>query len=84
MAHIDAGKTTVTERMLLYSGYLKKTGEVRSKNKPPGWARPMLQGSAAFLVADDIWSFSKSSAGSPFYSLVLVPLSLARRRGRVV
>lgn len=54
MAHIDAGKTTVTERMLLYSGYLKKTGEVRSKNKPPGWARPMLQGSAAFLVADDI------------------------------
>jgi elongation factor G len=28
LAHIDAGKTTTTERMLLYSGLLQRAGEV--------------------------------------------------------
>ncbi len=28
MAHIDAGKTTTTERMLYYSGYMRSVGEV--------------------------------------------------------
>ena len=30
MAHIDAGKTTTTERMLYYSGYMKTVGEVHT------------------------------------------------------
>mmetsp|Transcript_8820 Transcript_8820/g.23879 ORF Transcript_8820/g.23879 Transcript_8820/m.23879 type:complete len:804 (-) Transcript_8820:178-2589(-) len=32
MAHIDAGKTTTTERMLLYSGKVRNVGEVHDGN----------------------------------------------------
>ena len=32
IAHIDAGKTTISERMLLYSGVLQQPGEVHAGN----------------------------------------------------
>jgi elongation factor G len=32
MAHIDAGKTTTTERMLYYSGFVHKMGNVDEGN----------------------------------------------------
>jgi len=37
MAHIDAGKTTTTERILFYSGYLHKIGEVDDGNAFMDW-----------------------------------------------
>jgi elongation factor G len=37
MAHIDAGKTTTTERILLYSGLTHKLGEVHDGNAIMDW-----------------------------------------------
>ena len=37
MAHIDAGKTTTTERILFYTGYLHKMGEVHNGNTFTDW-----------------------------------------------
>ena len=37
MAHIDAGKTTTTERMLFYSGIIHKMGEVHDGNAVMDW-----------------------------------------------
>ncbi len=36
-AHIDAGKTTTTERILFYSGMIHKTGEVHEGNAVTDW-----------------------------------------------
>ncbi|HPR17772.1 MAG TPA: GTP-binding protein, partial [Candidatus Cloacimonadota bacterium] len=37
MAHIDAGKTTTTERMLFYTGIIHKMGEVHDGNAVMDW-----------------------------------------------
>ena len=37
MAHIDAGKTTATERILYYTGRLRKMGEVHHGNATMDW-----------------------------------------------
>ena len=37
MAHIDAGKTTTTERILFYTGKIRKTGEVHDGAAVMDW-----------------------------------------------
>ena len=37
MAHIDAGKTTTTERMLFYTGIIHRMGEVHDGNAVMDW-----------------------------------------------
>ena len=37
IAHIDAGKTTTTERILYYTGLVHKYGEVHDGNTTTDW-----------------------------------------------
>jgi elongation factor G len=40
MAHIDAGKTTTSERILYYTGLTHKIGEVHDGASSSRWMRP--------------------------------------------
>ncbi|XXN19700.1 MAG: elongation factor G [Candidatus Hodgkinia cicadicola] len=62
MAHIDAGKTTITERLLFYAGKLHKTGEVHEGTTAMDWM-PQEQERGITITSAATTIFWSSSRG---------------------
>ncbi|XXM93265.1 MAG: elongation factor G [Candidatus Hodgkinia cicadicola] len=63
MAHIDAGKTTITERLLFYAGKLHKTGEVHEGTAAMDWM-PQEQERGITITSAATTVFWSSTAGT--------------------
>ena len=50
-AHIDAGKTTITERVLFYTGMIHKMGEVHEGTTVTDWMEQERERVAGFVAA---------------------------------
>ena len=51
MAHIDAGKTTTTERILYYTGKIHKIGETHEGASQMDWMEQQLNGKVTELIS---------------------------------
>jgi len=68
-AHIDAGKTTMTERMLFYSGVIHKTGEVHEGNTITDW---MIQERERGITITSATTKCNWNAGGHLYDLNII------------
>src|SRR6267142_235841 len=78
MAHIDAGKTTTTERVLYYTGITHKIGEVHEGTAIMVWMEPSrcLTASLALSRNRKLSGVRLTSIGSRVF--VLLTSSIAR------
>src|SRR3990167_883769 len=58
MAHIDAGKTTTTERVLFYTGRKHKIGEVHEGAAEMDWMEQWL-----YLTVHKAWNRNRKPSG---------------------
>ena len=69
MAHIDAGKTTTTERILFYTGVNHKLGETHEGTATMDWmAQEQERGITITSAATSISSTPRATSTSPLRS----------------
>ncbi|WP_218080246.1 elongation factor G [Anthocerotibacter panamensis] len=79
-AHIDAGKTTTTERILFYSGIVHKIGEVHDGNAVTDWMAQERERGITITAAAistkwakrDPENLSQALAGAPEYTINII------------
>ncbi len=79
-AHIDAGKTTTTERILFYSGLVHKIGEVHDGNAVTDWMAQERERGITITAAAistkwtkrDPTNLSQALAGAPEYTINII------------
>lgn len=64
-AHIDAGKTTTTERILFYSGVVHKIGEVHDGNAVTDWMEQERERGITITAAAISTSWTRRGAAQP-------------------
>lgn len=68
-AHIDAGKTTTTERILFYSGVVHKIGEVHEGTAVTDWMEQERERGITITSAAISCSWTNRIATSPFHGI---------------
>ena len=68
MAHIDAGKTTTTERILFYTGVNHKLGETHEGTATMDWMAQEQERGVTITSAASISSTPRATSTSPLRS----------------
>ncbi|MGP1918480.1 MAG: elongation factor G [Candidatus Hodgkinia cicadicola] len=73
MAHIDAGKTTVTERLLFYSGRLHSLGEVHEGTAAMDWMEQEQERGITITSASTSFRWQSEGFGSANLNIIDTP-----------
>ena len=72
MAHIDAGKTTTTERILYYTGKSHKIGEVHDGAATMDWMEPLQYLMVLLVLNHNLKQFGDKLISIKFLEFVLL------------